>query len=187
VSWSENCHLVGYALRHGSKHNPMSQFQHLNLIHVNTKNHIPFCAFKSFPGLYLFAILRPVITILHFEPAGVRAGLPCWVVWGQSTLLPPVILRLEVCKFAIVYCQSTVHLSLFLLFTVTFKYPVSLQRHFPEYCVLRLQPTRTCIANSTCLQQTASCPLDRGIIKLYHSFCTLNCVSNHWKKLIIEP
>jgi len=78
---------------------PTLQFQHLNPIGVNAKHHFALWTFISFPGLFLwntyhtvFAILRPVITILYFELAGRRVGLPHRVVWGQSTVPPPVIL-----------------------------------------------------------------------------------------------
>jgi hypothetical protein len=72
-------------------------------------------------------------------------------------------------KVKTVYCQSTVYLSLSLLFTVTFKYCFSLKA-FPKYLALGIQLIGTCVASGTCLQETASHPLQSDVIKPYHSF-----------------
>jgi hypothetical protein len=144
--------------------NTTLHFEHLNIFMVCL-----FCGLHT--TLYLFAILRPVITILHFETDGGRVGLPCGVVWVWNTLSPPVIPWIrgaqgQDCLLS-VDCLS---LSLSLLFTVTFKYPVLLWRHFPKYLALRIQLNGTCVANDTCLQQTVSHSLQADIIKPYHSF-----------------
>jgi hypothetical protein len=72
---------------------------------VRTQPNITISTFKSYSGLflcrthatpYLFVFLRPVITILHFEPAG----------------------GLELHKVKSIYCWSTVCLSLSLSSTL---------------------------------------------------------------------
>jgi hypothetical protein len=65
---------------------------------VKTQPHNEILTFKSSPGLsfvehmtlYLFAILRSVITVLLFEPAGGRDGLPMGWSEVKAPFHPPL-------------------------------------------------------------------------------------------------
>jgi hypothetical protein len=144
---------------------------------VKTQFHITISTFKSYPSqhktpfctldiqifswfvfyathtiLYLSATLRPVISILHLEQAGGK-GWSSW--WGGLRSKHPSTpcnwcTRSTLCIVCLSFC-GWLYLH---FFAVTFKYPVSLQRHFLKYLVLRIQLTGTCIANGTHLQDT---------------------------------
>jgi len=96
------------------------------------------------------------------------------VVWDQNTTLPPPV-NLWIRHAQDWECVFSVHcLSICLFLTVTFKYLVSLQRHFPEYPALttaRDLCSKQCMPMRVwCLPQTVSHPLHSGVIKPYHSF-----------------
>jgi len=81
---------------------------------------------------YLFAFLRPVITILHFEPVGGRGWSSPWGSLRSKHPSTPVILWIRCAQGE--DCVLSVHslsVSLF-LFILTFKYPVSLQSSFKK-------------------------------------------------------
>jgi hypothetical protein len=83
---SQNCNLVQNTLRQGSKHNPTSQFCHLNLIQVNTQPTLHFGHLNCILVFFLWnthntafiCFLWPVITILHYELAGRRGWSSPW-------------------------------------------------------------------------------------------------------------
>jgi len=154
--WSQTCDLVCNTL----------QFQHLNLIWVNTKHHFVLWTSTSFPGLSVveqtphcisLSVLGQWSLFCTLNQLVEGVGLPCGVVWGWSILPPPVILCIR-CTQGWDYLLSVYCLSVSLLFTVTFKYPVSLRKHFPEYLALVILLIGTCVANVTCLQQTVPHP-----------------------------
>jgi len=97
---SKNCDLVWNTLRQGSKHNPTSQFQHLNITWFNTKHHFALLTLKSFSWF----VFCGVHTTLYLSIWGqwllfctlillvYGVVLPHGVVWGKSTLPFPVVL-----------------------------------------------------------------------------------------------
>jgi len=88
--------LVWNTLLWGSKCNCTLQFQHLNLIWVNTKHHSALWTFKSFPGLLLaehtpHCIYLPFwgqwsLTIFTLNELVEGVGLSHGVVWGCTPL-----------------------------------------------------------------------------------------------------
>jgi hypothetical protein len=173
---------------------------------VKTQPHIAILIFKSYPSQCLCGTHTTLclpfwghwITVLHFELAGGRAGLPCGVVWGQITLPSPVILwircvqgkdcLLSVCCLSV--CLS-LSLSLFVLsFHCHFQVPCFSLKAFPKYMypALRIQLVGTCIANRTCLQQTVFCSLQSSVIKPYHSFLYIElCLKSLRRCLQLNP
>jgi hypothetical protein len=78
-------------------------------------------------------------------------------------------------------------------FTVTFKYPVSLQRHFTKYLALGIQLLGACVANSACLQESnAKSILCLVLYRLVQQSptppsCKLNCILSLKKRLLLNP
>jgi hypothetical protein len=115
-----------------STQNTTLQFGHLNIFLV--------CLLQNTHHTVL-PILGPVITILHFEPVG-------RVVWGQSTISPPVILWIRGARGQ--DCPLSVHCSsLSFLSQCHFQVPCISSKAFPK---TSLQLTGTCVVTGTCLQ-----------------------------------
>jgi hypothetical protein len=118
------------------------QFRHLNLLLV--------CLFQN---------THHIVFVWHFEAIdhyfalwAIWFGLPCGVVWGWSTLPPPVILCIrgaqgQDCLLS-VHCLSVSVSSLHCHFQV----PCFSLKAFPKISCTQNTTDRDCVANGMCIQ-----------------------------------
>jgi hypothetical protein len=101
--------------------------------------------------VYLFAVLRPVISILHSKPAVGRDWSSQWGGLRSKHPSTPCILcirgaqgwDLTLSVHSLSVSSSHCH----------FQVPSFSPRHFSKYLTLRIQLIGTCVANNTCLQE----------------------------------
>jgi len=160
--WSENYDLAWNTLKQESKHNPTFQFRHLNLVQANIKHCFPLWTFKfhaehtwQYVCLPFWGQWSLFCTFCWLLVEGV--GLPCGVLWGWSTLTPPINLWIRGAQFW--DCVLSVHCFTFL--TVTFmelclhcQVPCFSLKAFLKYLALRIQLLGTCVANTACLLES---------------------------------
>jgi hypothetical protein len=149
---SENYDLVWNTQWQGTKCNPTLQFQHLNVIQVNTEHHFALQTFKSFPGLSFVDRTTHCISLpvwgqwsLFYTSSHLGEGvdLPCGVVWGQSTLPPPLILYIRGAQgrdCILVQCFSSKECP---------KMSCSWKAIDRDLCSKLYMPTENCILSST--------------------------------------